>query len=177
MSVNLFAKKNGVKLGPDLTMEDLSNPDTILLSKRIVLRVVAKYYDIMGLISPLIIGLRILLQKTIAISDQTWDKQLPESARQNWLAALKEFVNMPLILFHRSSKPLDAVGRPWLIGFWDGADPQRCRSVTVLIVDEYIRLRVARQFGRRVGENPNGCDVNGLYTPRGVRAGTCVVKP
>ena len=123
LTVNLHGKKNGVKMGPDLTVEELSSPDEITLTQRKVLQFVAQYYDPMGLISPILVRLKILLKKTLALTELTWDSPLPVIARTEWIKVLHDLTLMPAITFPRSTKPVNAVKPPWLVGFWDGADP------------------------------------------------------
>ena len=60
--VNLSSvKKNGVKVDKDLTVEDIPRLGSMPLTRRMLLGFVMSQYDPMGLISPLMIILKIML--------------------------------------------------------------------------------------------------------------------
>ena len=169
MSVNLHGKRNGVKSGPNLTLDDLANQQEIILTQRKVLQLVAQYYDPMGLISPLIIKLKILLKKTLAIVELGWDTPLPDPARGEWVKSLHNLVTMPKIVHHRSAKPVGAKGKPWLIGFWDGADPAYAAAIYLRweLEDGSVIVRLltgkARVTAKKGISTPRS-ELNGLVT-------------
>ena len=52
-----------------------------------------------------------------------WDESLDRKVQEEWRLLLKEVVQYPKFVLPRSAKPIDSIGDPDLIAFWDGADP------------------------------------------------------
>ena len=52
-----------------------------------------------------------------------WDESLDREVQEEWRLLLKEVVQYPKFVLPRSAKPIDSIGDPDLIAFWDGADP------------------------------------------------------
>ena len=52
----------------------------------------------------------------------SWDEKLPPLLQEYWVRLITEIVEMEDVEFRRSVRPGNAVGAPWIIGFWDGAD-------------------------------------------------------
>ena len=167
MNINLHKKSGGLKGGPDLTIEDLADPVNVNLTQRKVLRLVAQFYDPQGLISPLIIRLKILLKESLDLQDLQWDTPLPPDIKDKWIKMLKEFVQMKNVVFLRSARPQSAVGRPWLVGFWDGANPAYCCVVYLrwALEDNSVEVRLltakARVVGKTCKTTPRS-ELNGL---------------
>ena len=99
-----------------------------MFTPRNLLWLVSQFYDPLGLLSPLTIKLKILLKRTVALKIPL-DSPIPNSARTEWCTILREFITSEDIIFPRSTKPEGTQGNPWLIGFWDGADPAFCCTI------------------------------------------------
>ena len=81
LQVNITKKKFGVRTGLDLTAKEyLELKD--MLTLRIVMSVVSSVYDPLGMICPITIRMKLLLQETHQIPDVTWDKFLPSKFQE-----------------------------------------------------------------------------------------------
>ena len=69
-------------------------------SKRIVLSVAAKFFDPLGLISPVILQLKLLFQE-LCKSNVEWDEQLNEQFCQTWRVIFSELKEAGVISIHR----------------------------------------------------------------------------
>ena len=120
--VNISAKTKKGRADPDIDENSLDLLDKADLTLRIVTSVVHSWYDIAGLVVPITMKYKLLLQQTVPESDG-WDESLSEDLQKKWKAGLKEIVLMDTFYFNRSCKPENAVGQPVIVGFHDGADP------------------------------------------------------
>ena len=122
VKVNLSSKKRGVRCEKDLTHEDIPRLPGILLTRRILLGFVMAQYDPMGLISPIIVILKIQLRKLYGNGlDLGWDDQIPDNQRAEWVEILSMLLLMDDVVLPRAVRPPGAVGLPELIGYWDGS--------------------------------------------------------
>ena len=144
--VNLYHKHRGIKTGPDITPGDVETLDKECLTKRKVLSLLASFYDPMGLLCAYLITLKIGMRELCSyeVTADTpenekckldWDDQLPAGLEKKWKNLIKELVLAEEIIFARGTKPERAVGRPELIGLWDGS----MEAYSALI---YIRWRI-----------------------------------
>lgn len=69
-------------------------------TKRSVLSFISRFYDPLGLVSPLLIRAKILLQ-CIWGRDLGWGDSLPEDIAKDWFALLRSVAAMPTISVHR----------------------------------------------------------------------------
>ena len=122
MCVNLWPRKRGIRTGPDVTLETLHTIDESSLTRRIILSQVHGIYDPLGLLSPITIKYKLLLQKIVE-AGLAWDESLVGDLLKEAQSVLKEMVESGTVIFHRC-----AVGDLWneggfLAGFWDGGNP------------------------------------------------------
>ena len=54
-------------------------------------------------------------------SDKDWDTALHGSVQVVWKMAIRSLMEQEEVLFNRGTKPKNAVGRPELVGYWDGS--------------------------------------------------------
>ena len=95
---------------------------TLDITKRIVLACVHSLYDLMGLISPFTVKLKILLRKIWAVVPKLdWDDSIPEWLKDDWEKAHQEMKQIPNVSFPRSLSPHDKVGMPSLVVFSDAS--------------------------------------------------------
>ena len=121
LEVNLHQKIHGVMTGPYLTMETLNTVDTEVFTKRKLLSIISSFYDPMGIISAYLVIFKIMMRETTALPDLGWDDPLPEEMQEDWKKAIKMLVSRDEVVFDRGTKPTNAMGRPELIGYWDGS--------------------------------------------------------
>ena len=129
--INLSPKVNGVRTGPDLTPDTVSELDTAVMTLRVVTSQVYAIYDPLGLIAPLVIKFKLLLQE-LHRRKLPWDESLPKDLDSMARKQLKEIVLSGDIVFKRSllgEVPEGSLERIQLIGFGDGADPASCACV------------------------------------------------
>ena len=120
--VNISAKTKKGRAEPDITKETSDLLDKADLTLRIVTSVVHSWFDLAGLVVPLTMRYKLLLQDTVIQSDG-WDKSLSDDIQKKWKAGLKDLLQTDTFYFPRSCKPANAVGHPEVLGFFDGADP------------------------------------------------------
>ena len=68
LAVNLSLKKANIRLGPEITLDDLSQLSEIPLTKRIGISQINTIYDPLGLLAPLTIRYKLTLQKIAGLS-------------------------------------------------------------------------------------------------------------
>ena len=79
-------------------------------------------YDPMGLISPILITLKIKLRKLYGPEmNLSWDDQLPEDLHQSWVDTIAMLLRMGEIVLDLCIKPEGVDGLPELVGFSDGS--------------------------------------------------------
>jgi hypothetical protein len=122
MGVNVSPKKGGVHLGPELTEASVGSLDTMVLTRRWVVSIVQSIYDPLGLLAPLTLKLKLLLQKLSCV-DIGWDEPLDKTLTGQAREALKEIVKVRDVTFPRSVKPAGAETGWELAGWWDGGEP------------------------------------------------------
>ena len=93
MQVNLTPRCDKVHTGPALTMETISQLQTAIIMRRLVLSLIYTIYDPLGILVPLTIRLKLVLQKRAADGDKAeWDKELHSELRDDCLEALQLMV-------------------------------------------------------------------------------------
>ena len=131
--VNLSPRINKVRTGPDLDLMTIDELDHVELTLRIVTSQIYGIYDPMGLLSPLTIKFKILLQE-MHTRKLAWDDPLPPDLDRKARAGLKEIMRAGEIEFPRAlvgEVPEGGLERLQLIGFGDGGDPASCAAVYV----------------------------------------------
>ena len=131
--VNVGPVKRGIKLEADLTLDTLyiELPRT-KLPPRLILRIVNSQYDPLGLVSPITIRLKKAHQKMhIPEKKLTWDDEIQLELREQWVELIEMLVVARKIEFHRSTRPVGAVGDPELILFWDGSNDGKAAVVYI----------------------------------------------
>ena len=93
-----------------------------VLTRRMVLAQVNKFYDLLGLISPFIVRAKIMMRRLWSVEPKLgWDNPLPDDLMQKWVKYFKEVPNLGKIEFPRAVKPNEAIGAPDLVIFSDGS--------------------------------------------------------
>lgn len=78
----------------------LQLPPTKQITKRAILSTIAKLFDSLGLLSPIIIKAKIIIQKLWSIK-LDWYDPLPSSMSNRWTAFVEQLKEMPSISFPR----------------------------------------------------------------------------
>ena len=130
LGVNLSAKRQKVRQGQELTMKTIGAIDSAPLTRRIMASQIYGLYDPMGLFSPITIRYKLLLQ-LLVLSGLGWDDPLLPELDKAARTTHREIVRAQDVVFHRSTVPKGAQGRPELVCFWDGGKPASTGCVYV----------------------------------------------
>ena len=95
--------------------------DSLVFSMRMCLALISQQFDPTGLLAPLFIAMKIEMRTVVALK-RPWDDPLPDQLQATWRAFAKSLLEFPRVGFPRSVRPPNPIGRPELIGFWDGSD-------------------------------------------------------
>ena len=94
-----------------------------VLTRRICASKAASIFDLMGLLAPVLAGVKLLMSETVKATDD-WDEEIPENLRSKWLTAFLRIESLKNIQFHRPVMPSNAVSMNLrLIGLSDAAKP------------------------------------------------------
>ena len=121
VTLNFSKKKRGIRTGPDLKRNEVSQNIPELLTKRLVLQQVMSIYDPLGLVSPFTLLGKILLRESWKLG-LDWDDALPSQLHTRWSEFFKVLFQLEDIQYPRCVKPINAVGNPWLILLSDGSE-------------------------------------------------------
>ena len=123
VKVNLSATKTkGQKVDADFTLSDIQRLPEIVLTKRVLLGLVMSQYDPMGLITPIIIIMKIRLRELYAPGlNLGWDEPLSGDLKAKWIDLITKLLHMGEIVLRRGVRPEGTVGKPEIIGFADGS--------------------------------------------------------
>ena len=119
--VNVSRHIRGQPTEPDLTVETLHKLASVILTKRICLRIVSSQYDPLGVAACLTIILKVQLKELYKLG-LDWDQPLEGALRIRWVKLLDMLVRTGGVVFRRATKPEDTVGRCVLVCFFDGSD-------------------------------------------------------
>ena len=123
VGLNFSPKSRGVKTGPPLTLFQIPLGVPNMLTKRMVLGQVNSVYDPLGLASPFLVKMKVLLRSLWSEGKHLgWDDALGDDMRGEWLSLFRELYEMERVVFPRSVKPEGAIGNPSLIVFSDGSN-------------------------------------------------------
>ena len=138
LGVNLSTKKQKIRLGKELTLETIGLIDDVPLTRRIMASQIYALYDPLGLLSPITLRYKLLLQQLV-LSGLEWDAPLTPDLDKAARATLREIVRAQDIVFHRSMVPEGAQGKPELVCYWDGGKPASAGCV-------YVRYKVGENL-------------------------------
>ena len=130
LGVNLSQRKCGVRQGPELTLETIEQIDGTVMTRRVVVSQIYGIFDPLGLLTPLVLKFKLLLQKLSTREGDKkkhggagWDDELDEELAGEARAVLKEMVKARDVDFPRATRPAGVRGGLEVVGFWDGGDP------------------------------------------------------
>ena len=123
LGVNLSAKKKGARVGPELTPQTVEEIDSAILTRREVVSQVYSIYDPLGLLAPIVIRYKLLLQ-SLAAAGGGWDDELDEEMARLSREVLKAMVLAEDVVFPRSVVPEGVLQNVLEVcGWWDGGKP------------------------------------------------------
>ena len=115
----------GIQLNPGMDVLELEmhlNLPTASVTKRMMLSVMMKIFDPLGLLTALKVRLKMLMRKVWGLEKKLqWDDYLPEILQREWREIVEELSQSKKIVFPRSIYPLNARGDPVLVMFSDGS--------------------------------------------------------
>ena len=121
--VNVTTKRRGVPTGPDLAVETLYQLQSVTLTRRKLLGVASSQFDMLGMVSPLIIKLRVGVRDLFIKENKLdWDTVLQGKLVDTWNRYIEELVRTGMIEFRRCVRPEGKVEEFILVGFFDGSD-------------------------------------------------------
>ena len=115
-----------IEMYTSVILEMLLNADDyekIILTLRVILGIVNKPHDLLGLVSPItiraMVGYRDLFRIEPALG---WDDDIPLAEKKKWIEIFRIFREVSNIKFRRSTRPKSAVGHPEVVAYFDGSD-------------------------------------------------------
>ena len=121
--VNVSERRRGEPTGPDIKKETMGEIQQVMLTRRILLGVTNSQFDMMGLVSPLTIKLKVAMRDMFVKElGMDWDTKLLGKMRETWVGYLEELVETGGVEFHRCVRPEGEVKQFWIIVFFDGSD-------------------------------------------------------
>ena len=130
LGVNLSERKCGVRQGPELNLETIGQIDGAVMTRRVVVSQIYGIFDPLGLLTPLVLKFKLLLQKLSTREGGKqkhggagWDDELDEELAGEARAVLKEMVKAKDIDFPRATQSAGVTGGLEVVGFWDGGEP------------------------------------------------------
>ncbi len=95
-------------------------PENVTLTKRKLLREVAKIYDLIGLAAAFIIRAKIGMHE-LWQTGVDWDSKIPAATKIKWIDLLKEMKELDNASFQRVLLTAEAAGNPLLCLFLDAS--------------------------------------------------------
>ena len=123
MDVNLSPKKQGVRTEGSLGPEDEEKIKDAVLTRRQLMSQIHSIYDPLGLLSPITIKFKLVLQELVQ-AQMDWDEPLEGELKKKAETSLIEMARSSSISFPRCVLGEQYNVKPgWmLIGFWDGGN-------------------------------------------------------
>ena len=122
MNVNLSPKKQGVRTEESLEPGDEDKIKDAVLTRRQLMSQIHSIYDPLGLLSPITIKFKLVLQEMVQ-AKMDWDKPLEGELKKKAVTALIKMARVSSISFPRCVLGEQYVKQGWmLIGFWDGGN-------------------------------------------------------
>jgi hypothetical protein len=130
-------------------------------TKRLMLSVIAQLWDPLGLISPIIIKAKLILQKMWSLR-LSWDERVPDELHQMWTQFISDLMNVNNIKVNRKILTLFPALKFEIHGFCDSSQSAYGATIFIRSVDSY----------GIVAAGENGNDFNyfgfGLYLNKSV---------
>ena len=113
------------------------NVSLVILTLRILLGIINKPHDLLGLATPIIIRAMVAYRDLFRLEPTPgWDDDIPLSEKRKWLAILHTLNDVSKVTFGRCIAPVSRASCPEIIGYFDGSDNAYAAVV-------YIRWRLS----------------------------------
>ena len=109
--------------GSDVLEFEVNCPTkTATVTKRMMLSMVNRIFDPLGLLTPFTVKLKVLMRRVWAHDPKIdWDDTVPKEIHEEWNRLMDEMNETAKLQFERSISPKDSEGKPTLIVFSDGS--------------------------------------------------------
>ena len=133
-----------------ISMDNLSELDDFVFTRRIVLSAVMGIYDPLGLLAAFTIILKMGLKRVLEVNRNTeWDSPLPSQQQTWWRAVLREAITASPVRFPRSIRPDREVGELTLLAFCDGSLQAFATVIYAMyIIQDIISVRLVASKAR-----------------------------
>merc|ERR1712239_69874 len=124
LAVNLSKKtRTGEREAPDLLRVDASRLHQMMFTKRRLLVWVMLLYNPMGLLTPILIKIKIELRRLFGgeHGELGWDDPIPVEAHRAWEILISESLTFPVITLPQSVRPAAGVSLPEPFALFDGS--------------------------------------------------------
>lgn len=121
VSLNFSKKKGGVYTEPNLQLCSIPKTLPNTLTRRKVLEQVMTIFDLLGILSPFLLGAKYNLRETWT-QQLKWDDVLPEVLHKKWVEFFSQLASLSELRYDRCIKPENAAGKPTLIVFCNGSE-------------------------------------------------------
>lgn len=152
VAVNFSKKRKKMRLGENLSKEEIRVQAPNPLTRRELLSQVSGLYDPLGLATPVKQKGAILVRRAFqeaklnySPSEDTWDTPLSESLREDAICLLEDYAELGQLNFTRALTPLDPSAKPCGITFSDGSE----RSYGAVL---YLRWEMPNDVALRLVE-------------------------
>jgi hypothetical protein len=105
-------------------------------TKRLMLSVIAQLWDPLGLISPIIIKAKLILQKMWSLR-LSWDERVPDELHQMWTQFISDLMNVNNIKVNRKILTLFPAVKFEIHGFCDSSQSAYGATIFIRSVDSY----------------------------------------
>ena len=133
IKVNVSQKKKGVRVEPNIDLEEVRKMLPQQITKRIVWRIVLGQYDLLGLVCVFMIRLKLVMRDLSTEEGRklTWDEPISEQTRGSFLEILEQMDQVREITFPRCVRPAmeDQKSKPIMLCFGDGSTSAFCTLV------------------------------------------------
>jgi len=109
--------------GPDMLEFEIHWPlQPTPITKRVMLSVIMRVFDPLGLLTPVTVRLKMMMRKAWSCDPKVgWDDMLPREIQTEWMRLVHELDQTKYIAFRRSVTPYGTQGKPVLVVFSDGS--------------------------------------------------------
>ena len=130
--INITVKLQSGKKERDLEREEIPSIIRIKITLRMLVSVTNSCYDPIGLLVAITVCMKIGLRRLYTREKKfTWDEELPEDVKKEWIQILLKVKDAEKITFKRCIKPVNARGNPDLIICNDGSELAMCATAHV----------------------------------------------
>jgi hypothetical protein len=125
LGVNLSKKRGKIRTEDEITALNLEQIETTTMTRRVMVSQIYTIYDPLGLMSPITIRYKMLLQK-MSSPEFGWDEELDKELSLESRKILIEMVKARDIVFPRSIIPPGSCGKLKIVGWFDGDPASGC---------------------------------------------------